>query len=95
MVYEEVYGGVKVLSAVAQVNKAVPLSSEELLSALNNENAHLAAVEAANVSAYQQDFLTALQNKQQVNYVGERPSMFYKNSQFELGLLILSQYQWL
>lgn len=66
--YEEVCGGVNVLSAVAKVNKAASGSSDELLTSLNDENVHLVAVESENLTAYQQAILTAQQNKQQVGY---------------------------
>ena len=65
--YEEVYGGVKVLSAVAKVNKAAAGSHADLLTSLNDENVHLVAIEEGNIGEYQQAILTAQQNKQQVS----------------------------
>lgn len=66
LVYEEVYGGVKVLSAVACVNKAVPGTEPELEEALNHPDVHLAAVEPDNITVYKQELGTAQSNKQQV-----------------------------
>ncbi|XP_067934294.1 ras GTPase-activating-like protein IQGAP1 isoform X2 [Watersipora subatra] len=63
LVYEEVYGGVQVLSAVATVNESIRLSPEDLLEALHNENVHLVAVEPENIALYQDDLSTALDNK--------------------------------
>lgn len=67
--YEEVSGGIKVLSAVANVNKAIPGPEEDLLSALNHTDVHLVAVEPENISSYKRDLSAALQGKQTVNYV--------------------------
>jgi len=69
LVYAEVHGGVKVLTAVAKVNKAISSSSEELLACLNEEDVHIMAVEAENITVYQQDMTSALQNKQEVSFL--------------------------
>lgn len=67
LVYEEVYGGVDVLSAVANVNKAVSGPEADLLVALNHPKVHLASVESDNITTYKQDLTAGQQDKQQVS----------------------------
>lgn len=67
MVYEEVYGGIKVLTAIARINVAT--DSADLLTALNAPDAHIQAVEKERVEEYLAEINIAKLAKETVSVI--------------------------
>lgn len=68
LIYEEVYGGVKVLSSLAEINMAITSGEEErLLTALNDSDAHIDEVELEYIDTYMKGLQLAREKKQEVS----------------------------